>query len=130
MRKPPQAKQVRTHASFYRRIAICEVFSPGKALVLDQVTPERRRQDVSETTIAGIEGREIPPRNSKTDAASGDLAETVNAKTHRARTNKIRCFSADEEEEKMTKQVRIRVTEGHPQAKRPNRDHSRITECL
>ena len=83
MRKPHQVKQMRTHASFYRRIALCEVLSPGRALVSDQVTPERRRQDVSETTIAGIEGGEIPPLNSKADAASGDLAETVNAKTHR-----------------------------------------------
>ena len=27
---------------------------PEKPLVLDQVTPERRRQDVSETTVAGM----------------------------------------------------------------------------
>ena len=80
MRKPPQAKQVRTHASFYRRIALCEVLSPGKALVLDQVTPERRRQDVSETTVAGMRKEKLHHGAARQMQQVGNLAETVNAK--------------------------------------------------
>ena len=65
---------------------------PEKPLVLDQVTPERRRQDVSEITVGGMCQEKLHHKTSRQMQQVGNLVETVNAKTHRERTNKIQFF--------------------------------------